>query len=154
MASRISRPRTNCPPIICMALPIASRITGCAIRETTLSSERDVIISPTPAAFTIQSLLSPTPCSQSAAATLSRISSFAVFLSGMRSKASARHISEMPSSVCREYCCRNDSSSPVLRLLARKVLISASDRFSTAAESFFGQSRCFKSASTQAASSL
>ena len=125
-ASSIVRPSTNCSAITFIACRTANRTTGSPARATkrsyhargsrassrSMRVSRPVSISPHVDALTSNESEAPRWFSQSPRASLSRISASAVAVSGMRSSASAMHISSTPSGVDRSYCCRNDSMPP------------------------------------------
>ena len=111
-----------------MAWVMAARITGSperasrrfitCVQSTRLSgsspTSRPVSIKAQVEALTNSDSLRPTCASQSAPPILSRIRRSAVAASGMRSSASARHISTMPSRELSAYSCRNASRPPGL----------------------------------------
>ena len=125
-ASLIVRPSTNCSAITFIAWRTATRTTGSPARAAkrpyhargSRASSRSmrvslpVSISPHVDALTRSESDAPRCRSQSPRDSLSRISASAVAASGIRSNASATHISSTPSGVERSYCCRNDSMPP------------------------------------------
>ena len=125
-ASSIVRPSTNCSAITCIACRMAIRTTGSPARaakrayqaRASRASSRSmrvslpVSISPHVDALTSSESDSPRCRSQSPRESLSRISASAVAASGIRSNASATHISSTPSGVDRSYSRRKDSMPP------------------------------------------
>ena len=110
------RPVTNCSPIIRMATSTPARMIGSPERGDRAASARaerlcslsvatslPVSTRPQVAALTNSDGLCPTWARQSPAPSLSRISASRVAASGMRSSASARHISATPSWLESEY---------------------------------------------------
>ena len=119
------RPMTNWWPMMRIAWRTARRITGSPARPTRrfsapvksrrVSSARltswPVSIRPQVEALTKTESLVPMCFFQSASPSLSRISLSAVALSGMRSSASATHMSSTPSSLERSYWRMKDSTA-------------------------------------------
>ena len=116
-ASSIVSPVTNCSPSICMAsctpwrisgsplLPI-NRVSAASIAPSLfVANSLPVSSNPHDAAFTNSDELRPTCWRQSPWPILSRINALRVAASGMRSSASARHISATPSSLDSAYSC-------------------------------------------------
>ena len=160
-------PSTKCRPSTRIAWSSAWRRTGSPRRCSSRVSHapgsascsrfarttRPVSISPQVDALTRSEPLRPRWRDHSPALSLSRISRSAVSASGIRSNASARHISMMPSRVLSWYSCRN-ASTPSWSPPARRTRPASSSararmralvRSSTAASS--------SSSATQAASS-
>jgi hypothetical protein len=120
------RPSTNCSPIILTAAPTAWRITGSPSRavmrfrkpprslfaSSSTSTSRPVSISPQVEALTNRLSDWPRWLPQSAEPIFSAISRSRVSASGVRSSASARHISASPSRVPSENCWRKLSTTP------------------------------------------
>ena len=108
-------PVTNCSPIMRIAMSTPRRITGSPPRaisrfnaavsplSSTEPTSLPVTTNPQVAALTNIEALWPTCARQSPSAILSRISASRVKVSGMRSSASARHISATPSWLDRSY---------------------------------------------------
>ena len=125
-ASSIVRPMTNWCPMIRIACLIAVRISGSPARlaifprycagvfVTVVSSCRTspVNIKPHVEALTNSESLAPKWSFHRAEVTLSAISRSAVSASGMRSNASAMHISNTPSCDDKSYCCKKASIPP------------------------------------------
>ena len=139
------RPITNCSAIIFIAWRSATRTTRSPARATTLSYQAagsrvlaesicvslPVSMSPQVDALTSIDGLCPRCLCQSPRDSLSRISRSAVAASGMRSNASATHMSRTPSWVARSYCCRNDSMPTLLEWCERTAPTHARARAST-----------------------
>jgi hypothetical protein len=126
-ASRMSCPLTNCSPISRIAMSIARRTSGSpprAVRRCSappspcslwVAMSLPVISRPQAAALTNIERPPPRCSAQRPAPTLSRISASRVASSGMRSSASARHISAMPSCEVSENSCSSACTSPCLK---------------------------------------
>ena len=123
-ASSMVRPVTNCSPISRMATSTPARMIGSPPRAMSRVSAADrpcslVVVTSLPvstrpqvAALTNSDGLWPTWARQSPGASLSRISASRVAASGMRSSASARHISATPSWLDSEYSWIRPSTPP------------------------------------------
>ena len=132
------RPITNWCPMMRIACRMAVRTTGSPARFASLPSKcmglsrvvsssfsrLPVSIRPQVDALTNSESLVPRWSFQRADVSLSAINRSAVSESGMRSKASAMHMSNTPSSEERSYCWRNASSPPSLALALRTALTS------------------------------
>ena len=134
-------PVTNCSPIISMAIFTPLRMTGSPARLIRPVSEAMSVSSPAGftnapdmtrphvAAFTNKERSSPKCARQSPRPILSRIKASRVALSGTRSRASAKHISAVPSSLESEYSLTNPSTPPrcplALRRATRSVAVPA-----------------------------
>ena len=129
IASSIVRPVTNCSPMRRMATSTPARMIGSPLRAMRRVSAADRLCSlvvvtslpvstrPQVAALTNSDGLWPTCARQSPGESLSRISASRVAASGMRSSASARHISATPSWLDSEYSWMRPST-PLDRVFA------------------------------------
>ena len=129
-ASAMVWPVTNCSPIMRMARSVPLRIKGSPPRpmrrvrawpseaSLVVVVSRPVTTRPQVAALTKSDGLRPTWARQSPPAILSRMSASRVARSGMRSSASARHISATPSWLDSAYS-RTSPSTPPRRGLLR-----------------------------------
>ncbi len=163
-ASSMVWPVTNCSPIIRMARSVPRRMTGSpprAIRRVSAApspASLEVAVSlpvttrPQVAALTKSEGLCPTCERQSPRAILSRISASRVALSGMRSSASARHISATPSWLESEYSWMSPSTPPDVAF-ALSAATSARARSRATAASGSGRAASGSSARTQDRSS-
>ncbi len=166
-ASPMVRPMTNWWPMIRIAWRTASRITGSPTRPTRrlkalwtsrrVSSARStrwpVSIRPQVEALTSTESDRPMWRFQSASPSLSRISLSAVSSSGMRSSASATHISSTPSSLPRSYWRMKASIAPCWRARARTRATRSVAVACTAARSASGRRAWSSRPRTWAASS-
>ena len=146
-------PATNCSPISRIARSIALRITGSPPRASSrvsaapspssvsAATSRPVTSRPQVAALTKSGAPWPRCARQSPRATLSRMSASRVASSGMRSSASARHISATPSGEESAYSwtsastpiARGRARSRATRSAARRAAKDASSRVGVAA---------------------
>ncbi len=153
-ASSIVRPRTNCPPMMRIAVSIACRITGsperCTSRPKIVDQSRSppssfttwpVSISANVDAFTNSDDDCPRCLFQFAEPILSLISLSCVSASGTRNSASARHIKTTPSSVDSAYSCRNASSPPRLRCARTRPTNSRASRSVASASATLNRAR-------------
>ena len=157
-------PRTNCAPISFMARPTAVRITGSPRRFMALrrwpagpgrfsgSRTLPVSIRAQVEALTSGEVERPMCLPQFEGAILSSISASMVSASGTRSRASARHISAMPSSVERPYSARKTSIMPGL-VLPRIWVTRLAARSPISPRSAGESAACSRSFATVAASS-
>ena len=159
---------TNWWPMIFIAWRTARRTTGSPTRPTRrlnalgasarvasfICTSLPVSIRPQVEALTSTESLPPRCFSQSASASLSRISLSAVSWSGMRSSASATHISSTPSSLPRSYWRMKASMAPwsLARTRTRPTRSAASA--CTLACSSAGRRACASSSRTWLASSF
>ena len=167
MAASIVRPRTNCSPMMRMAWPTAARMTGSPRRPASFltkpgrsflasssgSTILPVSIRPQVEALTNRLSLPPRWLAQSAEPIFSAISLSRVSSSGVRSRASARHISARPSRVPRLNSCRKLSTTPCLRTLRRAPRTRASASARTAARSSLESGLAARRSAITAASS-
>ena len=149
-ASSMVSPVTNCSPIIRIAMSTPRRITGSParairrvsaadrLRSLTVAVSLPVTTRPQVAALTNSDRPPPRCERQSPSAILSRISASRVAVSGMRSSASARHISATPSWLDSEYSCTSPSTPEPL-CLARSAVISLRAVFLRGRANLFGQ---------------
>src|SRR5690606_11765945 len=165
--SPMVRPMTNWWPMIRIAWRTARRTTGSPTRPTRRLNapgtswrvmslrltRRPVSISPQVEALTSTDSLWPRCFSQSASPSLSRISLSAVSWSGMRSSASATHISSTPSSLPRSYWRMKASIAPWWAARARTRRTRSVARASTSAWRAGSRRACSSSSRTWVVSS-
>ena len=146
MAFSMVAPSTNCSPMILTAAPTARRITGSPSRPASRrmkpgrsapASSSGSISLPVSIRLQVEALTrmdseAPAWLAQSAEAIFSAISLSRVSSSGVRSRASARHISARPSRVERLNSCRKLSTTPWRRAPRRAARTRAVASSSTA----------------------
>src|SRR6185503_311379 len=122
----LSAARATGSPSFATSLPYQERASPTSLPSS--ATTRPVSISPQVEAFTSSDSLSPRCSSQAPLGILSAISRSAVSPSGMRSKASARHIRITPSREARLYSRRKASSAPPLPRALRTACTSSRAR--------------------------